>query len=429
MQERGARSSTTWALQKRRNRWFLHWSVPKSIRDLPIFGGKRLYTKTLETGDLRDAQRKRDLIIANFAHLSTQAEEVSKRQRFNTYIEEIQQAVRGAEHKHEFAVLPDGQETEEAVKHGNAELVDAITLKEAATAFIKAEKAKAAKGQKATGQATLSRVKTSAESLVAYLGKPDVLLKEIERRDATIWLASMAGEKSDSTRTGYLAALSIVWEARYLLRDVDGDNPFRNAKFQSVGDQESYEPFTADELAAILEKAPPQLLTLAKFGLITGCRLGEIVSLQAGDFETSHGVHLVRIRAGKTASSVRGFPLPLNLWEELKECAKNQLWASSGKTPPANRWSKRFSDLKVAVVGEKGTAKGFHSLRGMAITAYQRADIPEDVTAPIVGHGIKGLTLSYGLYSSGYDYSRQLEAVEAMLASDYMSQFLTLFSK
>ncbi len=37
--------------------------------------------------------------------------------------------------------------------------------------------------------------------------------------------------------------------------------------------------------------------------------------------------------------------------------------------------------------------------------------------------------MSYGLYSSGHDYSRQLEAVETMLASDYMSQFLELFDK
>lgn len=452
------RSNPTWALQKRRNRWFLHWRVPKSIQDLPLFGGKAIYTKTLETGDLREAQRKRDLIIANFERLAAQAEEAPKRLRFNAYMDEIQQTIKQAAQRLETRILPDGEEAvtdadfvfhafdvERAVEKGDDVLIDAIryvvqgdpqvldkyavTLKEAASAFIKSEKEKAEKGLKAAAQATLSRVKHGAESLTAYLHKPDVLLKDIERRDVTLWLASLAGEKSDSTRTGYLAALSLVWEARYLLRDVDGDNPFKNARFQSVGDQQSYEPFTLEEMAAIVEKASPELKSLTKFGLVTGCRLGEIIRLQAGDFEISQGVHLIRIRKGKTASAVRAFPLPLHLWEELKECVTANLWALGNSTQVSVRWSQRFGKLKMAAIGAEGESKGFHSLRGMAITAYQRAGVPEDVTAPIVGHGTKGLTLSYGLYSSGYDYSRQLQAVEAMLASDYMSQFLKLFNK
>ncbi|MDM5070027.1 hypothetical protein OB952_22110 [Aeromonas salmonicida] len=104
------RRRETWALQQKANGWYLVWNVPKAIRGLPMFGGRRLYTKTLQTGDLKEAQRKRDLIIANFDRLVAQAEEAPKRLRFNAYIEEIQQAIREAEQRIEAVVLPGGQE-------------------------------------------------------------------------------------------------------------------------------------------------------------------------------------------------------------------------------------------------------------------------------------------------------------------------------
>ncbi len=447
----------TWALQQKANVWYLVWNVPKAIRGLPMFGGRRLYTKTLQTGDLKEAQRKRDLIVANFDRLVAQAEEAPKRLKFNAYIEEIQQAVREAEQRIETVLLPDGQEVEveseslyhaydleSAIERGNEELADAIrqaihgdlkvsdkyaiTLKEASEAFIKSEKAKAAKGLKAAAPATLSRAKHAADSLAAFLGRPAVLLKDVERRDVTLWLGSLAGNKSDSTRVGYLSALSLVWETSYLTRSVEGDNPFKSAGIKSTGDSQSYAPFTVEELAQIIEKATPELRMLTKFGLITGCRLSEIIGLQADSFEVSQGVPLVRIKAGKTANSIRAFPLPVALWEELRLCVVGNLWPVPKSKNP-HGWSSKFGKLKEAATGARDRTKGFHSLRGMAITAYQRAGIPEDVTAPIVGHGTKGLTMSYGLYSSGYDYSHQLQAVEAMLASDYMSQFLKLFNK
>lgn len=455
------RRRDTWALQKKANGWYLVWTVPKVIRDLPMFGGRRLYTKTLQTSDLREAQRKRDLIVANFDHLVAQAEEAPKRLRFNAYIEEIQKAVREAEQRAELVVLPDDDrhestlvepegvyhayDLEAAIARGDEVLADAIrlalynekhvqnkyaiTLREAAASFIKAEKDKKVKGLKVADAATLSRAKHGAESLAAFIGNSDVLLKDIERRDVTLWLESLASDKKDSTRVGYLSALSRVWEACYLARMVEGDSPFRSVGIKSTSGSKSYEPFTLEEMAQLVEKATPALRMLVKFGLVTGCRLSEIVGLDGDSFEIKQGVPLVRIKAGKTANSIRAIPLPLRLWEELRQHVVGNLWPTPDASKNPHGWSDRFGKLKKEVTGTRDRSKGFHSFRGMAITAYHKAGVPEDVTAPIVGHGTKGLTLSYGLYSSGHDYSHQLQAVETMLASDYMSQFLKLFNK
>ncbi|WP_279486047.1 hypothetical protein [Aeromonas veronii] len=64
----------------------------------------------------------------------------------------------------------------------------------------------------------------------------------------------------------------------------------------------------------------------------------------------------------------------------------------------------------------------------MTITAYENAGIPEGMTSQIVGHSKQGLTLSYGLYSSGYNYIHQIAAVAQMLNEDTMKNNLALLN-
>jgi integrase len=455
MKNQSMRSRPTWALQKKRNGWFLFWSVPKSIRDLPLFGGKRIYTKTLETSDLREAQRKRDAIIARFEQMAALAEEAPKRQRFNSYLAELDKALASVEGRFDEIQTENGVELvhSEAVHHaydlenaeiaGNEELADAIrfalhkelhvadkyavTLKEAVKSFLKAQQC--AVTGKPVHASTLSRIKHGTEAILVFLGKGDIPLKNLERRDVTMWVASMVGQKSDSTRLGYVAAMSLVWERCYLRREIDGENPFKNVNFKSQGDRKSYQPFTVNELAMIVNRSSFPIVTLVKFGLVTGCRISELVSLKLSDFEQATGANVVCIRKGKTASATRAIPLPDNLWSELKQCVADKVWVGvRGSTTPS-AWSNAFGNAKKDALGERDRANGFHSLRGMTITGYQRAGVSEDITAPIVGHSTQGLTMSYGLYSAGHDYTTQLKAVETMLASDYMQQFLKLFSK
>ena len=93
-------------------------------------------------------------------------------------------------------------------------------------------------------------------------------------------------------------------------------------------------------------------------------------------------------------------------------------------------WSQKFGRLKLKATGKRDRVKGFHSFRHMTATAYEQVHTEERIVAVILGHKHKrGESLSYGLYSSGLAPHQYLEAVETMLASDYMSQFLKLFNK
>jgi integrase len=419
----------TWAIQKKANVWYLAWAVPRCIQHLPLFKGRRLYTKTLCTADLREAQRRRDCIVSTFSPLVAEAESDKQQresQQFSAYLIQLRQAADGVAPTPAPRPAPTkSKPTPKPAPVTPAPATEGVTIEAAAAEFIEAENQKASKGMKPVADATLGRARNAATGLTEFTGKQ--ALGDIERRDVTLWLASMAGRKSDSTRQNYVSALSLVWEYCYLLRKVNsvtGGNPFKGVNFKSTGDHQAYEAFTQTELSALAVASTPAIKMLMKFALVTGCRLGELVGLREGDFEMRQGVPVLCIRAGKTSNSIRDIPLPQPLWAELQSCVTSRLWFLRNGSTDAAQWSHKFGLLKAKVMGGRDRQKTFHSLRGMCITGYQRAGIPEDVTAPLMGHGIKGLTLSYGLYSSGHTLAHQLQAVEGMLASEYMQQHL-----
>ena len=73
--------------------------------------------------------------------------------------------------------------------------------------------------------------------------------------------------------------------------------------------------------------------------------------------------------------------------------------------------SKRFTTYRRSV-GVTDSATVFHSLRNTVATALERAHIPENEAAQIIGH--KKLTMSYGVYSGGLDLAALKQVVEAI---------------
>ncbi|MBL0581060.1 DUF6538 domain-containing protein [Aeromonas caviae] len=429
-------------LQLRRRRYYLHWNVPVELRDHPFFGGRAIYTKTLETSDLQQARRMRDAIVAEFNELLERVRAAPRRHRFNHLLAEIRAAV---EESNRYSSPNDDDEhlfhaydVEAAVASGDLVKADAIRValhgdsslaQDYAMTLLEAVDGFANEHSHSVNKAVISKARQGAKSLLSVLKVKDIDLSQIEPRDVTRWLQAISTEKSDWTRKGYRSALSSCWEWCYLHKEVDGTNPFIAARFKSGIAPRKYKPFTFEQLKVMAETASLPLHQLIKFGLVTGCRIGELVSLTPEDFEVKGNITLIRIKDGKTANAVRGIPLPRYLWEELKGHVCSGLWLDRhGKTSPSG-WSSKFSVFKGKITGEREKRQCFHSFRGMAITAYQNAGIQEGMTSQIVGHSKQGLTLSYGLYSSGYNYAHQLEAVEKMLAEETMSQFLKLFNK
>lgn len=438
------KTSSNNSLLLRGNIWHLHWNVPRGLRSNPLFRNKAIYSKTLKTRDVHEARQMRDMLVKQFrqmaevsasqaarraflshyAEAKKAAEEFQQQQRYMTD-DEIDAAIDGLTYGFDAELAADKQDIPRAdaylaAIHGRDEVKEtyAITLKEAAWEFIKEHEGKIA-------SATISKAKTASASLLKSIGNKDTKLKDVTSRQVTRWIKAIAKESSDNTRSGYIAALHKMWHWAWEHEHVDGESPFKGIKMERQGDEASYEPFEIEEVKKIVELASPALLDLARFGLITGCRLGELVDLKPDNFLVLEGVHAFQIFEGKTDAAARTIPLPVHLWEALKQCVEGDLWKG-----PMGRYSQKFGAIKTKAIGRKDRKKVFHSFRHMTATAYERVHTEERITSVLLGHKNKrGESMSYGLYSAGLSPKQYLEAVEKMLAGEYMQSFLKLFNK
>ncbi|MCE9958228.1 tyrosine-type recombinase/integrase [Aeromonas rivipollensis] len=433
------------SLLLRGNIWHIHWNVPKGLRNDPLFRGKAIYSKSLKTRDVHEARKMRDLLVGQFREMAAASSTHASRRAFLAAYNEARQARIALDSR---SVYLDDRELTNAVDalesafnvdaeiargdyvkadaflaaiHDQPEVADkyAITLKDAAWEFTKAHEGKA-------DRVTLSRIKNATASLVQALGGKDIPLKELTNRQVTRWITSLSASLSDSTRRSYIVALEKMWHWVWLNEHVDGASPFKGTKIDRQGDGTSYEEFTVEEVKSLISHASPEELELMRYGLITGCRISELVELTEANFIICEGVHVVQIFEGKTKAAKRSIPLPEHLWTSLKGCVMSGAWNKR----LAEHWSQKFGRLKLKATGKRDRVKGFHSFRHMTATAYEQVHTEERIVAVILGHKHKrGESLSYGLYSSGLAPHQYLEAVETMLASDYMTQFLKLFNK
>lgn len=184
--------------------------------------------------------------------------------------------------------------------------------------------------------------------------------------------------------------------------------------------------FSGDELKKLLdllEHEDKTLRLLTWHGLYTGARISELVGLRIDDIKADDGVTFTGIataQPGKTDAATRWIPVPQQCRELLEEVKEEAIGKGSGflyhdlvslrqDGRVGYEATKRFSKLKRSHVTTE-TDKGFHSFRVMFATALQRGRVSELEAAYLLGHSRKGLTMSYGYYSKGYDAHQLAEA-------------------
>lgn len=378
------------SLWLRGSTWHLHWNVPARLRNEPVFKGKAVYSTSLKTGDLREARKMRDLIIGQFQEMAAStAEQIGRRVFLDAYTEakqakeELEVRLRYMEDEDAFNAvdaLGAAFDAERENEKGNTAKADAflaalsekhdlasryaMSLHEASVAFIKEHEGKFDK-------VINSRVKLASSSLLKFIGKKDISLSDITQRQVTRWIASIADTSSDGTRRSYISVLHKMWHWAWLHEHVEGESPFKGTKIEMKGDRTSYEDFTIEELQQVIALASHAESELVRFGLITGCRIGELLNLTLDNFVVTEGVYAIEIQEGKTEAAARTIPLPEHLWDALKLCVEGKAWKGKGTTT----WSQRFSTLKKKAIGKGKDTKTFHSFRHMAATAYERAGV------------------------------------------------------
>lgn len=404
--------SSTKYITQRGDRFFLHWSIPKDLRHL--FGGRSAVTRTLHTCDRSTAILRRDLAIAELMKVVRTARGTNEDQQFHSFLNEIRQ-LNGERSTSSPVPIPEHEHQEPVSK-------PVPLFKETVRQYIKEHESSLSVG-------AVSRLKVAPTLFLQHVDLKDIHLSDIDKRDVQAWVVESCKMRATATIKAYAGALAGLWEWAYRNRKVQGENPFRELNLRLPPSKIKRGAFTPQQVDQLLKNATVGMRTLMEFALITGCRLGELTTLTVPDFHEKDGVSFFQITDGKTENAARTIPLPVTLWQRLKDVVESGLWERE-KTPTRNAssyWSATFNKMKGSVLGD---ADGlvFHSFRKMTATAYQRAGVFEGTTAELLGHSRKGLTMSYGLYSTGYELKQLLDAVEMMIASKYMQDYLVLFN-
>src|SRR5262245_6141527 len=93
-----------------------------------------------------------------------------------------------------------------------------------------------------------------------------------------------------------LVALRMILQNAVKARELD-PNPMNNLDRMPRGDTETVDPFTTEELVALLRAAhdlDPDAATMIRLWAQTGMRAGELAGLQAGDFDLERGTVTVQ---------------------------------------------------------------------------------------------------------------------------------------
>lgn len=181
------------------------------------------------------------------------------------------------------------------------------------------------------------------------------------------------------------------------------------------------EPFTVDQLDALLHAASPRWRPVLEFTAWTGLRRGEICGLQWGDWDQDHGTITVQrsvvVVSGtaksqnrtKTQSGYRRFSLPARAqaalqtqrgwWEQATASPRWQggQWIFSSEVGTAlhpRNLARAYENARDAAGLPK---QSFHGLRHFAVSMFLAAGVPLEVVSKIVGH--RSISITSSIYS------------------------------
>lgn len=272
---------------------------------------------------------------------------------------------------------------------------------------------------------TLSKTNKAVEVLLTHLKKKDIQLRDINRTIVTGWLDKLKTERAPQTIQNYISALAQIWDlARNRYHDAPQDNPWRGHALEAKSSKVSYEVFAPGELAKVYDLLDDEMKAVTAIGAYSGMRINEICTLRESSIKTIEGVLCFEITEGKTKSAARIVPVHSKLILLVKSLLKTThsgfLFYHASITDRADgkrsTWhTQQFTRAKRKALSKPAAErKVFHSLRHAFVQQLDRAQVPEDRIALLVGHE-RGSTESFKTYSknsaSPIELARYIEQV------------------
>lgn len=258
--------------------------------------------------------------------------------------------------------------------------------------------------KKTKSPATAERYGIAVTAFLESLGpKASAALADITAQDIQAFIeARLTGGRNPTTVAVDLKALNVPF-ALAMRQGLILNNPVPAADAPRA-EKERREPFTWEQIQAIIRAAAGEWKTAILFGAFTGQRLGDSISMTWGavDFEQ----HLLKFRPQKTRASKKDLVLPLH-----PDLETHLLDLPAGK--PSDPICPTLSQADIggrrglsrqflAIVAKAGIAQqsiaaggkaghifnryGFHSLRHSFVSMLANAGIAADVRQLLSGH-------------------------------------------
>ncbi|MDI3512781.1 MAG: hypothetical protein PWP40_10 [Rhodocyclaceae bacterium] len=379
-------------IEQRGNTWYATLHVPEDVRHKI---GKTKLFQSLKTTDKREAEKRRDAIIAQW-----KARIAAARGQSDPFLE---------------AALMWRKEHSE---NEHPEVIRDFIEEEAQTFFTEWA------SHLTQAPKTIDQMKKDVRRMIDKF----VSVEAVTKPAVMEWVKELM--KDTPTRQGYsYSSLDRMFKFcrnfwRYLQEIEKADpekQPFILPSFakktngSKTKGTDGWEPFEPSEVVTLLdaatEKEDHELADLIRLGMYSGARIEELCALKVTDCTDE----VLKITDSKTDAGIRRVPLHSELVEvvkRLKEASRDS-YLLSGLTfnkygDRSNAIGKRFGRLKKSLgFPDK---KVFHSIRKTVVTLLEDAGVSENLTADIVGHEKPRIT--YGLYSGGHSVERMKEAIE-----------------
>lgn len=225
---------------------------------------------------------------------------------------------------------------------------------------------------------------------------------------------------SDATVNRHMATLAALWSWAEERGHCDGRNPFQGhrRKLTNGRNKQSYVAWSEDELRQLFNPLPKRadLTEVMLVALYTGMRLNEIAALTCDRIKEEDGVPFIDVDDAKTLAGIRKVPIhPRLSWLVARARGGEgaaRMWPKfvpegpGGK--PGGDAGKLFTAHKQKL-GFTDRAKVFHSFRKNVVGQLERARVPQNEVAQLVGHEKQGLT--FGVYGQQMSLGRLAEIV------------------
>lgn len=445
------RNSARRHLELKRRVWWFKIGIPAKARS--YFGNKTHYRENLQTGDIRLAMERRDVIERDVRKLFRDIASgkvvspvtLSARDRGMLWRETL------AELRHDpdaagadpgeislYDIAQDLAE-EEAVKlRGkdrqafDAAFVGKVPVDEHLEVYLKAIK---------LAEKTTNERRGLVGRFARWCEQEGLKLSDIDRKAAGRYVTATIEPMHRRTAKKHMTALRGYWDYLTLRGHVVGavvngravESPWLgqtmpdNKRRVERGEKDQHErPFSANELRTLLYADYPenmgpqfrqQIEDALRISCLSGLRLAEAATLWVEDIHDE----LFDLKQGKTGSAPRLVPIHPDLKGIVERRTKGKgpkdwvFHELENERDPGDRLGKHFTRYRRAlsvedtIPGNRRSRINFHSCRRWFIAQTEHAGIPETTVAAVVGHaeGRKGMTFGgYNKYGPSDEQRR-----------------------